>query len=343
MTHSIFGNTHSLVNVFRMLPKLPAIIAGLCMLGGMGAVHAQSDWPTKPVSIILPASPGGASDVIARLLAEQLSKNLKQPFVVDNKAGGSGVISVKALLAAPANGYTLWLGPNSIWTEVPQVVKVPFDPLKDAMQVASLVQYPLLLVANPAVPAQTLEELIAHAKANTGKLSVASYSAGTRSHYAGAIFNHDAGIDLQHVPYKASPFVVNDLLAGQIPLAFELLPNVVKHIQAGKLKAFAILAPQRSALLPDVPTMAEKGFPNVNLLTGWLGVWVSAKTPEALANRIQAEITQAFAAPKIQKYIDSGSGYELSPSMSIQEQNKALEKSFERNAAIVKKFNINVE
>lgn len=343
MMRSIFRNTHSRANVLQALPKLPAIIAGLCMLCNIGAVQAQSDWPSKPVRVVLPASPGGASDVIARLLSEQLATTLKQPFVVENKAGGSGVISVNALLTAPADGYTLWLGPNSIWTEVPHVIKVPFDPLKDVLQVADLVQYPLVLVATPAFPARTLEELVVYAKANAGKLSVASYSTGSRSHYAGAIFNQEAGIDLQHVPYKASSFVVSDLLAGQIPLAFELLPNVVKHVQSGKLKAFAILAPQRSALLPDVPTMAEKGFPNAGLLPGWLGVWVSAKMPEALVNRIHTEVVRALGAPKIKQFIGNGTGYEFSPSLSIQEQNKVLKESFERNAATVKKFNIKVE
>jgi tripartite-type tricarboxylate transporter receptor subunit TctC len=343
MMGSIFWSIRSPVKVLGVLPGLPAIIAGLCLLGSIGAVHGQSDWPTKPVRVILPASPGGASDMIARLLTEQLAKNLKQPFVVDNKPGASGVISVNALLGSKADGYTWWLGPNSTWTEAPQVMQVPFDPLKDGVQVANLVQYPLLLVANPAVPAQTLEELIAYAKANTGKLSVASYGAGTRAHYAVAIFNHDAGIDLQHVPYKSSPPVVNDLLGGQIPLAFELMPNVIKYIQAGKLKAFAILSPQRSTLLPDVPTMAEKRFTNVGLLPGWLGVWVSAKTPEALANRIHAEIVQAFTAPKIKQFIDSGVGYEFSTDMSIQEQNRALKESFERSAMTVKKFNIKQE
>ena len=341
MTRSIMGKTHALKRRLRVLPN--AVIAGLCLLGSLGAAHAQSEWPGKPVRIVLPASPGGASDTIARLLSEQLAQNLRQPFVVENKPGGSGVISVNALLAAPADGYTLWLGPNSTWTEAPHVVKTPFDPLKDVLQVADLVQYPLVLVANPAFPARTLEELIAHAKGHPGKLSVASYSTGSRSHYAGAIFNHDAAIDLQHVPYKASSFVVTDLLAGQIPLAFELLPNVVKHVQSGKLKAFAILAPQRSTLMPDVPTMAEKGFPNVGLLAGWLGVWVSAKTPEPLANRIHDEVVRALSAPKFKQFVNSGNGYEFSPTLSVQEQNKVLKEAFERNAATVKKFNIKVE
>lgn len=340
---SILWRAHSLVTIRRALPGLAALIAGLSMLCSVGAVQAQSEWPDKPVRFILPAAPGGASDTIARRLAEQLSINLKQPFVVENKPGGSGVISVNTLLAAPADGYTLWLGPNSTWVEAPLIVKVPFNPLEDVRQIADLVEYPLVLVANPSVPARTLEELIAYIKANPGKLSVANYSTGSRSHYAGAIFNHDAGLDLQHVPYKASSFVVSDLLGGQVPLAFELLPNVVKYVQAGKLKAFAILAHQRSALLPDVPTMDEKGFPNLSLLSGWLGVWVSAKMPEALADRIHTEVVRAFGAPKIKQFIASGTGYELSPNKSIQEQNKVLKESFERNAATVKKFNIKVE
>ena len=342
MAHLISYRSRWTMQGLGALPKFAAVIAWTCMFGSVASVQAQTDWPTKPIRIIVPAPAGGVSDNLARLLAEQMAINLKQPVIVDNKAGGSGTIGFNALLATPPDGYTMLLGPSGLLTEVPHVIKTPFDPLKDSLQVAELIQTPLLLVANPAVPARTLEELIAYAKANPGKLSVASYSAGTRSHYAGAIFNRKAGIDLMHIPYKGSPPAVADLLGGQVPLAFEALPNVLKHIQAGKLKAFAILGLQRSALLPDVPTMGERGFQDVSLLAGWTGVYVSSKTPEALVARIHAEVTKAFATPRIKQALD-GSGNEISPVTSLLEQKKAFNQSFERSAAIVKEFNIKAD
>ena len=348
MQRALMGGHHVVVKVGlpakkgrRPWSRVAAAIAGLGMFVGVGQAHAQADWPSKTVRIIVGAPAGGVSDILARLLAEQMSNNLKQPFIVENKPGGAGVLAVNPLLAAPADGTTMLIGTSATIVEVPQVVKLPYNTLKDLTQVAQLVEVPLVLVGNPAVPAQTLEELIAYAKANPGKLSVASYSAGSRSHFAGVVLNHKAGIDLLHVPYKGSPPAVADLLGGQVPLAFEALPNVLKYIQSGKLKPFAVLTPERTALLPHVPTMAERGFPDVGL-TGWQGVWVSSKTPEALTNRMHTEVVKAFAAPKIKQTLD-GNGYDFAPVRSVQQQNTELKQLFDRNAAYVKEFNIKVD
>lgn len=316
---------------------LGAFVAGpFALVHGPAAADAK--WPSKVVRIIVPAPAGGISDTVARLLAEQLSANLSQPFVVENIAGASGTIGAKTMLSAPADGYTMMVITSATLTEVPQVMKVNFDPLKDTLQVGDLVRAPLLLVANPSVPVHTVKELIAYTKANAGKLSVASYGTGTRSHYAAVAFNKWANVDLQHVPYRGSIPAVSDLLAGHVPLAFEALPNVIKHIQSGKLNAIAVLAPERIAELPDTPTMKESGFAGLSL-GGWQGVWVSSRTPPQLAETIHTEIARAFAAPKIRKAL-ANSGYVFSPVTTIRAQQEQMKAEFGRNADIVRSLNI---
>jgi tripartite-type tricarboxylate transporter receptor subunit TctC len=319
-----------------------AALGWLALLGGTGAWAAdEASWPSKMIRLIVPAPAGGISDLMARLLADQLSANLKQPFVVENLPGGSGAIGVRAMLSAPPDGQAMMVITSAILTEVPHVVKLPYDPPKDMLQVADLVRTQLVLVGHPAVPARTLEEVIAYVKANPGKLSVASYSAGTAAHYAAVIFNHQAGLDLQHVPYKGSPPAVADLLAGHIPFAFEALPNVIKHVQAGKLRVYAVLSPKRTELLPGVPTMAEKGFPDLNFV-GWQGVWVSSRTPDKLAQRIHDEVDKAFNTPHVRQQLD-GQGYEFSPPASLVQQKQDFQSAYDRRGAIVKTFQIKAE
>lgn len=301
----------------------------------------SANWPTKPVRLIVPAPAGGVSDTLARLLAEPMGANLKQPVIVENMPGGSGVIGCRAVLSAPADGHTMLVITSSILVEVPHVVKLPYEPLKDFVQVADMASMPLVLVGNAAFPARNYEALIALLKANPGKYSVASYSMGTRAHFAAVAFNQRAGVDLQHVAYKGSPPAVADLLGGHVPLAFEALPNVIRHIQSGKLQAYAILGPTRLDLLPGVPSFAEKGMPELTL-PGWQGVWVSAKTQQALTQRIHEEVVKAFEASRARQQL-AGQGYEFSPATSLAAQSKAFTEAFERNAGIVQAFGIRVD
>lgn len=270
-----------------------------------------------------------------------MSANLKQPVIVENLAGGSGVIGCRAVLNAPSDGHTMLAITSSVLTEVPHVVKVPYDPTKDFVQVAELVRMPLVLVGNTSLPAKNYEELVALLKSHPRQYSVASYSTGTRSHYAAVLFNQRAGVDLQHVPYKGSPPAVADLLAGHVPLAFEALPNVVRYIQSGKLRAYAILGPTRLDLLPGVPSFVEKGLPELTL-AGWQGIWISSATPAALTQRIHAEVAKAFLASRAQQQL-SGQGYEFSKPTSLLEQKHAFTELFERNAAIVQKYAIRAD
>ncbi|MBK6613197.1 tripartite tricarboxylate transporter substrate binding protein [Ottowia sp.] len=298
-------------------------------------------WPSKTVRLIVPAPAGGVSDGIARLLAEPMSANLKQPVIVENMPGGSGVIGCRAVLSAPADGHTMLVITSSILVEVPHVVKLPYDPMKDFVQVADMVRMPLVLVGNAAFPARSYDELVGVLKAHPGKYSVASYSTGTRAHYAAVAFNQRAGVDLQHVPYKGSAPAVADLLAGHVPLAFEALPNVVRHIQSGKLRAYAVLGPALPDLLPGVPSLAEKGLPEL-ALPGWQGLWISSATPAPLTQRIHEEVVKAFASSRARQQL-AGQGYEFSAPANLAEQKQAFTEAFERNAKIVQKFSIRAD
>lgn len=295
-------------------------------------------WPGKTVRLVVPAPAGGVSDNLARILAEQMSTQLKQTVIVDNLPGGSGVIGCRAVLSAPADGHTMLVITSSILVEVPHVLKLPYEPVKDFVQVADMARMPLVLVGNPAFPAKTYEELVSVLKANPKKYSVASYSTGTRAHYAAVAFNSLAGVDLQHVPYKGSAPAVADLLAGHVPLAFEALPNVINHIRSGKLRAFAILAPERLDILPGVPSLAEHGLTDLSL-AGWQGVWLSSATPAPLVGRIHEAVTKAFAGSRARQLLD-GQGYEFSAPMSLEQQRKEFVSAYERNAGIVKKYDI---
>lgn len=298
-------------------------------------------WPSKTVRLIVPAPAGGVSDAIARLLAEPMSANLKQSVIVENMPGGSGVIGCRAVLSAPADGHTMLVITSSILVEVPHVVKLPYDPVKDFVQVADMVRMPVVLVGNAAFPARNYDELVGVLKAHPGKYSVASYSTGTRAHYAAVAFNHRAGVDLQHVPYKGSAPAVADLLAGHVPLAFEALPNVVRHIQSGKLRSYAILGPTLPDLLPGVPSLVEKGLPEL-ALPGWQGLWISSATPAPLTQRIHEEVVKAFESSRARQQL-AGQGYEFSAPANLAAQKRAFTEAFERNARIVQKFSIRAD
>lgn len=304
-------------------------------------VPALADWPDRPIKIIVTSPPGGAPDFLARLVGEQLSRNLKQPVIVESKPGASGAIAVQAMLSAPADGLTLVVAPSAVLTEVPHVVKVGFDPLKDIKQVAELASSSLVMVATATLPPNTLQEFITYAKARPGELSFASYSSGTRSHFAGLVLNQKAGIDMSHVPYKGSPQAAPDLLGGQIPLMFDSLPNALKYIKSGKLKAYAVASPKRSQNLLQTPTFIELGFPDVNF-GGWTGIYASAKTSPQLMAAMHDEIQKALTSPEIrQRIIDAG--FELSPTSRLDQQDAMIRTEFERNALIVKTFNIRAD
>ena len=314
----------------RLLKPLAAM-ALLCASAAMA-------WTDKPVRLIVPAPAGGTMDVVARILADQMAIDIGQPVIVDNKPGAGGAIAVQALMAAPADGQTIMVTASNILTEIPHVMKTSFDPLKDVRPVATVARASMVLVAGPSIGATDLKGLISYAKANPGKLSFASYSAGTSSHYAGMIFNQKAGLDLQHVPFQGSPPALVQVMGGHIGLMFDGLVTSLPNIKGGKLKAYGIAAKTRSAHLPDVPTMAEQGFPEIDF-SNWVGTAVASGVPAAIVDKINAATLKAASAPKVLERLTTA-GFEPNTSLTSAQLAQSVKADFERNAAIVKAFNI---
>ncbi len=299
---------------------------------------AAMAWTDKPIRMLVPAPAGGTMDVVARIVADQLSADLGQPVVVENRAGAGGAIAVQAMTVAPADGHTIMMTASNVLTEIPHVMKTSFDPLKDVKPVAAIARASMVLVGAPNVPAKDLKGLIAYVKANPGKVSFASYSAGTSSHYAGMILNQKAGLDMQHVPFPGSPPALAQVMGGQIPLMFDGMATSKAMITAGKLQVYGVAAKTRSAHLPQVPTLAEQGFPELDF-SNWVGVIVASGVPAATTDRIHAAISKAAASAKVRDRLLSA-GFEPGGDMTPAQLAQSVRSEFERNAAIVKTFDI---
>jgi tripartite-type tricarboxylate transporter receptor subunit TctC len=299
---------------------------------------SASAWSDKPVRFIVPGPPGGTSDIVARILGAAVAKRIGQPVVVENKPGAGGGLAVGALLAAQADGSTLLVGPQNAITEVPLVLPVGYDPLRDLKPVAEVGRAGLVLVAGPAAPPGGLKEVIAYARANPGKLAYASYSPGTASHFAGLVLNRQAGTDLRHVPYKGSPPGLNDVMGGQLALMFDGIPTSLALVRSGRLRALAVASAARSPLLPQVPTFAELGYGEV-AFANWLGVIASAKVPAAQLERVHAAVLAVLEAPGLRGKL-AEAGLEPSPSTTTAALERAVRADHERNARLVRAFDI---
>ncbi len=252
------------------------------------AGYAQSNYPSKPVRLIVPFAPGGATDVVARQLAQKLGELWGQSVIVENRAGAGGNIGADAVAKAPADGYTLLMTSGSIVTANQHLYRnLPFDPAKDLVPITNVASGPQVVAVHPAVPAQNLLELVAFTRKNPGALSFGSAGVGTQTHLAGENLAAAAGLDAVHIPYKGEAPALTDLIAGQIQLATPNLAAAIGYIQQGKLRALAVTSAQRVAQLPNVPTVAESvpGFENV----GWFGLMAPAGTPGEVIDKIYAD------------------------------------------------------
>lgn len=277
---------------------LATLAAGLGWLGAPAFGQSGDPWPSKPVRIIVGAPAGGPVDIMARSVSDLMARSLGQPFVVDNKPGALGQLGVEALLAAPRDGTTLMIAFNGLVSEIPHSLKLKYDPFKDIVPLAPLAGAPLVLVANPALGVGSLKELVAYVKAHPGKVSFASYSAGTLSHVLGLQLNRSAGLDMQHVGYRGGPPALQDVMAGQVQCMFDSVPSALQAIRAGKLRALAVTTPTRSGVLPDVPSMAELGHPEMSAYP-WMAVWSAGGMAPALQARVRAEALKAVRDPSI--------------------------------------------
>jgi len=265
------------------------------------AAQAQAAFPAKPITIIVPFSAGGTTDILARVVGQYMARDLGQTVVVDNRAGAGGNIGGQAAARAPADGYTLFIGTVGTHAINQSLYKkMPFDPIKDFAPLSRVAMVPNLLVANPSQPFKSVKEMIAYAKANPGKVNFGSAGNGSSIHLSGELFKQMTGVDMQHVPYKGSAPAVSDLIGGQISVMFDNMPSAIPHVKAGKLRALAVTTAKRSPALPDVPTIAEAGVPGYEA-TSWFGLLAPAGTPAPVVAKLNASILKALADPEVKK------------------------------------------
>lgn len=274
----------------RPIISIRKVFAAIAVVLCVGVSPAFAEYPDKPVRVIVPFSAGGATDVVARALGFRLGKMWNQPVIVENKPGAGGNIGAGVVAKAPADGYTLLLASPAEITINPHLyASMPFDPLKDLTPVTKVATAPLVLVANPSVPANTIGELVQYLKAQKNGTSYASSGTGGPQHLAAEQFRLMTGTNLIHVPYKGGAPAIVDLLGGQVQIFFAGLPPALPHIKAGKLRALAVTTAQRSALIPNLPTIAESGFPGFNI-ENWQGIFVPTGTPAAVIAQLARDI-----------------------------------------------------
>jgi tripartite-type tricarboxylate transporter receptor subunit TctC len=266
----------------------------LCSLCACAA--AQEPYPSRPVRFILPFPPGGGTDILGRLIAERLSAQLGQPVVTENRGGAGGNVGAEAAARSSPDGYTLVLAAPSLAISPSLYSKLNYDPVRDFSPVSLVATVPNVIITHPSVPAQTLQEFIALARARPGAMNFGSGGSGTSNHLAGELFNIVNGTRLVHIPYKGVNLAMQDVISGQIHLVVIGIPAAAPHIKAGRVRALGVIAPQRAAALPEVPTAAEAGLKDFDVTT-WYGVLAPAGTPRPIVARLNAELVKIMHSP----------------------------------------------
>ncbi|MFM8695837.1 MAG: Bug family tripartite tricarboxylate transporter substrate binding protein [Betaproteobacteria bacterium] len=304
-----------------------------------GTASAQS-WPAKPVRVVVAFTAGGTTDILTRAVSQHLAERLKQPFVIDNKPGAGGNLGTEIVVRAPADGYTLIVNSVGPMTVNPTLYeKLTYNPLTDLVPMVQIADVPNVLVVHPSVPAQTIEEFLTYAKANPGILNYCSTGIGTSSHLSSFMLAKRAGFDATHVPYKGAD-ALKDLLAGRIQFMFATIPSVIQHINAGRLRPLAVSSLKRSRALPQVPTVAEKGFPGFEA-GSWFGFFAPKGTPEAVIQTINKAVNDIIQMPAVEQQMvaqgaDPAGG-------SPQQYAQFLQREFEKWRVIVRESGARVE
>ena len=286
-----------------MRRTLAAALAAACVLAALFApsVMAQAQaWPSRPVKLIVPFPPGGPADVMGRIYADKLTGALGQPVVVENRAGAAGNVGSEVTARAAPDGYTLLLVASSHVINSGLYDKLPYDPIKDFTPISQVAYYSLVLVAHPSVPANNLKDLVALAKAQPGKLAVVSAGNGTPTHLTAELFRTAAGIDFLHAPYKGAAPATNDLLAGQAQLMFNNPVSSIPHVKTGRLKAIAVTGLKRAAIAPDIPTIAESGYPGFEAGT-WYAFLAPAGLPRDMLARLNSAVNSVTQMPDVRE------------------------------------------
>jgi tripartite-type tricarboxylate transporter receptor subunit TctC len=322
------------------LRGIAALVAASIVVFALSAAAQSGAWPSKPVRILVGASPGGGTDIIARMLADKFQSAFGQPFVVENRPGAANTIASDVTAKSPPDGYTLLVGTNTAQAIAPHLMKLGFDPLKDLAPVALIVVVPNVVAVAPTVPASSVAELVALMKAKPGGYSCGSSGIGSTQHLACEAFALATGTRIVHVPYKGSAQALTDLVGGQIQLDFDTTSSAMSFIKSGKIKALAVMTPKRSAEMPDVPTLAEAGVPNVEMST-WYGLFTTAGVPRETIGKLHAETMKILAMPDVRKRLEGLAG---EPGALSIEQFAALARAdHERSGKLVREANIKAE
>lgn len=300
---------------------------------------AQPTYPTGPVKMIVPFGAGGSTDNIARTVAAKLTEALGQPVVVDNRPGGNAIIGTEAVMKATPDGQTILL--TSVdHSVIPQMLPTPYDPVRDFVPIGGVSFSQLLLVVHPSMPANTLQELIALAKSKPGQLNYASSGSGGVPHLTTELFARDAGVKMQHIPYKGGGPAMIDLVGGQVQLTFAVPINAIAHVRGGRLKPIAITGSTRLAALPQVPTFTESGMPGFDVKT-WFAAFAPAATPRPIVDRLSAEIVRLLTLPDVQEKL-AAQGMEPFPTTSDQFA-AILRADYAKYGEIIRSANIKID
>ena len=302
-------------------------------------VSAQT-YPTKPVKLMVGAGAGGGTDIIARMLAEKMTDALKGTFIVENKPGASNTIAAELTAKAPPDGHTLLVATNTGQAIAPHLIKLNFDPMKDLTPIALVVTVPNVLVVSTSVPANTVKELITLMKSKPDEFKYASSGVGSTQHIAGEGFDIAAGVKSIHIPYKGSSQAHLDLIAGNVQLMFDTTSSAMAQIKAGKFKPLAVTTSQRSAELPNVPTLAEAGVTGFEMST-WYGVFVTSGTPPEVVAKLQNEVAKIIKLPDVQAKL-KGLGGEPG-SLSVEQFTQLNRQEFERFGKLIRQANIKMQ
>jgi tripartite-type tricarboxylate transporter receptor subunit TctC len=315
------------------------LACGLVVVATQG--HA-ADYPTRPIKLVVPYAAGGPTDVLGRMVGDYLSRDLKQTVVVENKAGAQGAIGAEVAARAEPDGYTLFFTAASIVVLNQQLYKkLPYDPVKDFRMLAIITDLPVLMEVHPSVPAKTVAEFVAYAKQNPGKLNFGSAGTGGTTHLAGEMFKQMAGVDMVHVAYKGAGPALQDLLSGNIQLMFDTLGTALPPVKAGLLRPLAVSSAQRIADLPDVPTMAEAGYPQY-AVSVWYGVAAQSKLPDEIAQKLKASLDRALNDDTFRASLDKSGFAPLRPK-SFAEIDKFIDADRKLWTGVIKALNISLD
>lgn len=283
------------------MPKLcwNGLVACIALMCLQGTAWSQAGYPNRPVKVIVAFPPGQATDQAARAIAQKLSETLGQQFFVENRPGAAGIIGSEAAAKSPNDGYTLFMGSSgSLAVNPGMYAKLPYDPVKDFTPISLALKVPFFLVVNPTVPAGSVKELVAHLKANPGRINFGSAGNGASNHLSAELFKSVTGVAMVHVPYKGSPPAVTDLLSGQIGLMFETGPLIMPHMKTGRLKVLAVGSAQRSLAAPELVTIAESGYPGFETV-GWAGLLAPVGTPKEIVSKLNAEVVRILSQTEV--------------------------------------------